>query len=112
MDKHSKKEYSTNIRVGLSSGIIEVSKSKLLALESNPDYVFFMVLWCAVEYNLKSNIQSDIITLKYYLKTGRSVKNIMLGYTSLFKRVPYTGNVIRMQKIMDYIEEFETKKIK
>ena len=36
----------------------------------------------------------------------------MIGNNSLFKRVPYTGNVIRMQKIMDYIEEFETKKIK
>lgn len=92
---------STFFIVSQNTGIIRVSKSKLQELNITDDYVFFTILWCVVEFNITNIKESDRITLEYYKKTGRSIKNIIEGYIRLFKDTNYSSNVSRIKSIME-----------
>lgn len=96
---------NTNFRVGVRSGVIEASKRRLEELDSENDFVFFMVIWCTIEFNVENNFKSDTIALEYYKKTGRSIKNIVQGYLRLFKDVNNSSNINRMNKIIEITKQ-------
>ena len=52
--------------------------------EYTSDFVFFIIIWCASCYELENLAMADKAVIGYYLTTGRSKKNLMLGYIKLF----------------------------
>ncbi len=105
-------EFKTNIRVGQQTGIIQISKSKLVEYETNSDYLFMMILWCTVEKDIKDAYKSDEIAFRYYLTTGRSIKNVLIGYINLFKASPSDLNVKRIEQLNKLADEHKQKQLK
>lgn len=103
-DKKTNQLVNTSIRIGHTSGIIEISKFELMKLEITKNYIYFLILWCVVQQKTDKLIESDILTLQYYLTTGRPVKDIILGYVKLFK--PYNNelNHKRIKAIDDFLK--------
>lgn len=49
-------------------------------------------------------IESDILTLEYYVSTGRPVKDIIIGYANMFKAHNNEINLKRMKAITDFLK--------
>lgn len=94
-------------RVGEKTGTIQISKNNLKGNEATNNYVFFLILWSVIEYNLKSHIKSDIFAIEYYCKTGRPMKDIITMYMKVFNQYNYPSNKERMAKIMKSIETYQ-----
>lgn len=97
------REPTTNILVEYPSGMIVISKSKLEKLETNNDYIFFMILWCIVQREERDLAKADITTMEYYLKTGRLPKNVLLGYISVFSSGDSELKRQRIEGLIKYI---------
>lgn len=94
-------------RVGEKTGVIQISKNNLKENDATNNYVFFLILWSVVEYNLKSHTKSDILAIEYYSKTGRPMKDVIRMYMDIFNQHNYPSNKERMDKIMQSIETFQ-----
>ena len=81
------KDTNTGARISGVTGIIEIDKTIFKSKEYTPDFVFFIILWCVVCGEQKDIKLADKITIEYYLTTGRSRKNLALGYLKLFSKV-------------------------
>lgn len=70
------------VRVSHKTGVIEMDARLLKNDKVTPDFVFYLMIWCRVSFNL-GKIQNEMLVDKtaidYYLKTGRPTKNIVLG---------------------------------
>jgi hypothetical protein len=66
-------------RVGLRSGNIEIDKPAFESKKIKSDYVFFIILWCAVCLKVSTIEQADRFAIEYYLSRGRSVKDLISG---------------------------------
>lgn len=96
-------EPTTNIVVHKSGAII-ISKAKLQKYETNNDYIFFMILWCIVLKEIGGDhSKADLITMDYYLRTGRLPKNVLLCYISLFSAGHTELKHRRIQDLIDFI---------
>ncbi len=96
----------TSARASKYTGIIELDK---IAFNEGytPDFIFFIILWCvAINYN-NDPFMADSLTTKYYLETGRSKKNLALGYIKLFSISPTPTNKKRYEKINNFITNFK-----
>lgn len=113
LDQKTNEELNTNVRVSHDSGIIEISKKRITELNTNKDYLFFIILWCIAQLHLKNYTESDIQTIQYYLTTGRSKMNLLNDYIGLFKTAPIELNRERMEKIINFIglKEVNRKKM-
>jgi len=100
---------NTNFRVGLTSGVIQASKKRLEELDSENDFVFFMVIWCTIEFKVRLPIESDRIALEFYNKTSRSIKKVVMGYLNLLKNISSSESKRRMQLIMLIAKREEQK---
>jgi len=104
-------EQTTNILVEYPSGMIVISKDKLHKLVTNSDYVYFMILWCIVQREIVADRndleQVDVITMEYYLTTGRLPKSVVDGYISVFSS---GDNEVTRQRIQGLINFVNSKK--
>ena len=98
-------EKTTNILVENPSGMIVISRDKLRKLETNDDYIFFMVIWCIIQREILDTEKSDIRTMEYYLTTGRLPKNVMTGYISLFSSGDNDVTRERIQALIDFVNK-------
>lgn len=48
-DKNTNQLINTPVRVGFTSGIIEISKFELIKSEITKNFLFFLILWCVIE---------------------------------------------------------------
>lgn len=85
------------------SGMIVISRSKLEAFETNPDFVFYLILWFVVRRNTTDESKADAITMEYYIKTGRSAKNVIKCCISLFAAKHNELTHKRIQSLIDFI---------
>jgi hypothetical protein len=76
-----------------------------MKLEITKNYIYFLILWCVVQQKTDKLIESDILTLQYYLTTGRPVKDIIKGYANLFKENNNEVNHLRINAIIDFFKK-------
>lgn len=77
-------EVTTYSRVGVVSGVIEFSRKRLLSSEKiTPDFVFYSVIWAIVQFESKDYFASDMIAMKHYMTTNRSIKNFATGFLTV-----------------------------
>lgn len=106
---HFGSEPSTNIRVGQTTGTIEISKSKLQIIEASSDFIFFSILWCVVEKIILNTSKSDIIAMEYYIGTGKSVENVMTCWEKIVSIDPTEVDKKRLQAVTDFINSKKAK---
>lgn len=77
---------ATNARVGMTSGTIELDKTKFSVASYSPNFMFYIILWCVAEKKNKGNLfLSDEECCNYYLTTNRDVKDLINGYLETVK---------------------------
>lgn len=111
-DKLTKAVVNTPARIGHNSKIIQLDRSKLVSSKENPDFVFFLILWCIAKVDFKNckynDSYTDIFVLGYYLTTGRSLKNFILGFLNMVKNVENMEHNKKRYLIIDkYIKEYQ-----
>ena len=88
-DKLTGKLVDTAARIGHDSKVIQLDRHKFMAFTENPDLVFFLILWLAAKVECEkcknNDTYTDIFVLGYYLTTGRSIKNMALGFLDLIR---------------------------
>lgn len=97
-------EPKTDVRIGHTTKVIEVSKSFLDTFENNSDYLFFVILWCIVKVESKerNDSKADITTMEYYMKTGRSVKNVLVCFVAVLQRVNHSEAHQRIKALLEF----------
>lgn len=105
IDKNSGRKLNTGARISHTTGIIEIDKLIFESEQYTSDYLFFIILWCVVEKMKRNPRLSDKITVEYYLTTGRSKKNLLIGYAKLFSSVMTELNVDRYKLLLEMLEE-------
>ncbi len=101
-DQYTRRVINTGARVSQNTGIIHLDKFIFKNKAYNNDYIFYVIMWCVIEYQYKDIMLSDRIALQYYLSTGRSKQNILIAQGELFKTAPSNLNIKRA-KIMSKI---------
>jgi hypothetical protein len=99
-DNYEGFELKTPARVGLTSGVFEISKTKILA-HDNYDFVVSLVIWCAIEFNALNIMVSDKILFDFYKSTGRSFDEAFICWIDVFKQSPSELNVRRMKQLTE-----------
>ncbi len=81
----------TGARTNTQTAEIEIDKTIFSNELYTKDFVFFIVLWCVAIYEIEAYsgygngfLEADLSTLHYYLKTGRSKKELIVGWSTLF----------------------------
>lgn len=101
-DKNTGKILTTGARISTMTGIIELDKFIFKSKEYTPDFLFFIILWCVACNNQENKgdmKMADKMAVEYYLTTGRSKKNLALGYIKLFSKVTTDLNKERYELI-------------
>ena len=96
--------FDTVVRIGQTTKIIEISKHGLTSCDANENFIFYIILWCIVDFELKNTFNSDKTTLTYYLKTKRSIKDLMTCIIKSFTQRPNltdSKRTIDMFKLID-----------
>lgn len=94
----------TPARVGRTGGSIQLQKNKLIS-DYSEDFVYHLIIWCAIEFCLLDLKQSDIISTKHYLTTSKSTKNLLNGYITLIELNPGKGNTERLTIVKELIQK-------
>lgn len=106
--KEIKYPVETIARIGHTSKIINISKDDLISINATPNYVFFLILWCIVDLEIKNRLISDEITINYYKKTNRSIRDLYLGFiaTGMKKRSYCTHDTERLQRFTQLTKDY------
>lgn len=113
-DKLTNYVVNTPARIGHDSKIMQLDRSKFMSYKENYDFVFFIILWLIAKVECVkckyNDSYTDIFVLGYYVSTGRSLKNMALGFLDIIKN---TGNTEHNHKrylaIDKYITEYQEK---
>lgn len=104
---------NSTARISTISKVIEINRLSLLNGNYNSDYVFYLILWLVAKdkFHLenKSDTHVDILVLNYYVTTGRSLKNMALGFIYSIKNNISDYNHKRYLAIDNYIKEYQEK---
>lgn len=84
---------------GKNEGVIQIDKSIFKKKQYTPDYVFFIILWCIVQYKFENIPLSDKITAEYYVKTKRSRNNCAIGFIESMSHRLTKENLERIKMI-------------
>jgi hypothetical protein len=98
------KGLKTPARVGQTSGSIQLQKSKLIS-DYTEDFVYHLIIWCAIEFCVLNLKQSDIISTKHYLTTLRSKQNLLKGYITLLELNPGEQNTERFTIVKKLVQD-------
>lgn len=88
----------TPARVGQSTATIQLQRKKIEENYSK-DFVFFIVIWCGVEFELLDLELSDLVSIEYYLTTGKSKENLYNDYVNMLGNNPIDSNLDRFNKV-------------
>lgn len=113
-DKVTGNIIDTPARIGHKSRVIELDRESLMQWKDNSDFIFYLILWCIAKVECKecedNDTYADIFVLGYYLTTGRSVKNMILGFLDLTNNAKNREhNTKRYRAIDKYIKEYQEK---
>ena len=86
------------------SGMIIISKAKLEALETNPDYLFYKIIWCIIEKDIQFYPDSDIHAMDFCMKAGCNIKNIMYGIGSELSSYDNELDNQRIHALVEYVK--------
>ncbi len=92
-------------RVGITTRVIELSKYDLSSEKITSDFVFYFIIWCAIESKELNVKLTDRIALDYYLKTECSKSNLIAGFEYLFELAPSELNTQRLETIKNIINK-------
>lgn len=108
-NSHTKVQSNTDSRVNSYTGLIEISKSKMIELDATNHYVFYSIIWCVIQHKTKSIAESDMTAIKYYMERAYPLRDIMVGLPRLFVGAASQENINRLRRISEYVKEFEKK---
>ena len=97
----------TGARISNHTGIIQLDKSLLKSKEYTSDFIFYIIIWCIACNNQsnKGDVKwADKYAINYYLTTGRSKKNIAMGYVKLFSSISTDLNKERIELIFQMLD--------
>jgi hypothetical protein len=104
---------NTTARISNIYQVIEINRLSLLNENYNSDYVFYIIIWLVAKHMYhkenKSDTYVDILVLNYYVTTGRSLKNMALGFIHSIKNHNSEYNHKRYLAIDKYIKEYQEK---
>lgn len=87
------------IKVIKSNGTIEVAKNIILNHEYTPDFVFYLIIWSVIKFDLIKYQLADELATDFYLTTKRSPKNLLKGYIIISKNKPSDFNKRRYKLV-------------
>lgn len=112
-DPNTKMEGSTPGRVDIYTGVIGLSRKKLINNKKyTSNFVFALIIWSSKRQHALSEMEADMITLKYYLTTGRPLKDFLIGWLTIFSKADTILNRNRYKQIDDFISEFKKSDVK
>jgi len=98
-------------KITKSNGIIEVAKNTIINHEYTADFIFYLIIWNAIKFDLikiQDNCElTDEMATCFYLTTKRSPKNLLKGYIILFhitnsdfnkRRYKLVENIVKKKK--------------
>lgn len=103
----------TPVRVGNSSGKIEIARNIIMNEEYTPDFIFYMIIWSVIKFDL-TKIESDYesayeladeIATDFYLTTKRSPKNLLKGYIILLSITNLDSNKRRYKMVENIVKK-------
>ena len=94
-------EQGTPARIGKTSGVIQLDKNNLCSNYKSNDYVYFLLIWCAVMNKIDDTIQADRIVIKHYLQMGRSKKELLKGHSVLCSAHQSPLNEDRLDQLIE-----------
>lgn len=69
------------------SEVIELDKTIFDHKKFTPDFIFYSIIFCVIYSEQNFDVhKADELAVKYYLTTGRSTKNLMIGMGQLSKK--------------------------
>lgn len=104
-------ESKTVVRVSAKTCIIQfVHRILHETKEYTPNFIFFCVLWCIARRmkNVNSELEADILTLQYCLKSGwdkEKLTDVFNGWKKEFEKADTETNRMRMKKIAENIQK-------
>ena len=114
-DQKSGKYMNTPARIGHSTGIIEVAKTKFDKY-TIPMRLIILLHEFSHKYKnpkigleISNEVGADINALYIYLGLGFSKIDAICVFANVFLKAQTKGNIERMRKIMDYIQKFENQ---
>ena len=102
-ERHTGQLVKSYARVGMKSGKIELNRRLLIDNDKiNPDFIFYIVLWCVAHRSITNHYKCDEVTLKYYKTTSRSPKDVLIGWLEQAKVTEVSFIKERILKMIDY----------
>lgn len=110
-------EYSKNIddihsvdailRIGVKTGIINISKSRLLRDKIKPFGVLFLIIWGNVYFNVKNRIVADEISIRYLESLNFPMTDV---FKALQKMLTNSEDKTRLRVATNTILEIKDKR--
>ena len=94
----------TPARIGTNGGVIQFQKSKLIS-DYTEDFVYYVTIWCVIEFCVLNLKQSDIIATKHYLTTSKSKENLYKGYETMLEANELKMNNERLKNVCKLLDE-------
>jgi len=103
---------NTPANIGHDSKVMQLGKNYLMDWNENSDFIFWLIIWLMAKVTNKkcteNDTYTDIFVLGYYVTTGRSLKNMALGFLDLSKNTKNMEHNIKRYKAIDnFIKEFQ-----
>ncbi len=94
LDDEGNVKTKTIARVGHKTGVIELDRIALKDKKLTGDYVFYMIMWCAikkkllVDWSVSDDLEADRLSIQYYSESQphRSKKDVVCGWLVQLKR--------------------------
>lgn len=100
---------STPVRVGKSTGSIQINLPIVKERKINSDQLFFLLVWCSIEYHLDNLKASDQIAIEYYESTGRTLSELLNIYSIMVELNNTEENRNRHDNILNLLKQISTK---
>ena len=99
---------STPMRVGKSTGSIQINLPIVKERKINSDQLFFMLVWCSVEYHLDNLKASDQIAIEYYHSIGKPLNVLPDIYSIMLELNNNEENRNRYDNVLNLLKQIGT----
>lgn len=99
------------LRIGANTGIINISKSRIIKDKITSFGVLFLIIWGNVYFNVKNRIESDDITLRFLASKGFPMKDIFNVFNkTIFKKINNAEDLKRTKIVSEILLDIEKTK--
>ena len=71
-------------RISRDSGVIEINKSAILSTDKySINFLYYLIVWCAVRKNTVDEYEADAITVEVYKRLKKSKKDLLMGFLEM-----------------------------